>query len=152
MDMGWHMDMDMDMWAHEHGHMDMGTWTWAHGMGTWTWAHGHGHMAWTWTWGNGHGHMDMDKAQRQASTPIRANIAGSSPLLTRDNAARRIVLVPQSRYPRHRCDEHGGRGWEAQILSATNVSAVVRYLYARSADGRPYEDTREPLHLLEALN
>ena len=68
------------------------------------------------------------------------------------NAARRRVLVPATRYPRHTCTEHDGEGWEAIVLSATSVSAVVRYLYARTVDGRKYEDTREPLHILQALD
>ena len=36
--------------------------------------------------------------------------------------------------------------------AAPSVSAVVRYLYARTVDGRKYEDTREPLHILQALD
>lgn len=73
------------------------------------------------------------------------------PPLTADNARRRLVVVPSSRYPRHTCHEHNGQGWEAQVLSATRVSAVVRYLRARTADGRPYEDTREPLASLRPI-
>ena len=88
---------------------------------------------------------------REPATPTRRTRAREAPPLTPSNARRRVVLVPSSRYPRHRCDEHGGSGWEAQIISATGVSALVRYLYARTADGRPYEDTREPLHLLQPL-
>ena len=73
------------------------------------------------------------------------------PPLTADNARRRLVIVSSARYPRHACNEHGGQGWEAQILSATRVSAVVRYLRARTIDGRPYEDTREPLASLRPI-
>ena len=72
--------------------------------------------------------------------------------LTKDNAPRRLVLVPRARYPRNHCDEHNGAGWEAIVLSATGVTAMVRYLHARTADGRPYEDTREPLGALKPIN
>ena len=62
------------------------------------------------------------------------------------------MLVPRARYPRNHCDEHNGAGWEAIVLSATGVTAMVRYLHARTADGRPYEDTREPLGALKPIN
>ena len=81
----------------------------------------------------------------------RARAAAPAPL-TKGNAPGRTVLVPATRYPRDTCREHGGRGWEAHILSATGVTALVRYLYARTAGGRPYEDTREPLDQLEPLD
>ena len=74
------------------------------------------------------------------------------PQLTADNAQRRVVLVPRERYPRESCDEHDGRGWEALVLSASSQTALVRFLFARSARGQRYEDTREPLHLLEPLS
>ena len=61
------------------------------------------------------------------------------------------MLVPSARYPNNTCHEHDGDGWEAQILSATRITAVVRYLYARTADGRVYEDTREPIGCLKPL-
>ena len=88
---------------------------------------------------------------RGRGSPARGRGRGGGPL-TRDNAAGRTVLVPAARYPRNTCAEHGGRGWEARVLSATGVTARVRYLNARSANGRPYEDTREPLTLLEPLD
>ena len=89
----------------------------------------------------------------QQRTPPRA-ASGSVPNLPpldRGNAPRRIVLVPQTRYPRQACHEHNGLGWEAQVVSATGITALVRYLYARAADGRPYEDTREPLAVLQPI-
>ena len=88
---------------------------------------------------------------RGRGSPARGRGRSGGPL-TRDNAAGRTVLVPAARYPRNTCAEHGGRGWEARVLSATGVTARVRYLNARSANGRPYEDTREPLTLLEPLD
>ena len=63
----------------------------------------------------------------------------------------RTVLVPRSVYPRYPCAERGGAGWEATILSATSRTAVVRYARATTAQGRPYEDVRIPLRLLQPL-
>ena len=91
-----------------------------------------------------------DEAERPPP-PRRVRQRTAAPL-DAQNAARRRVLVPATRYPRHTCAEHDGEGWEAIVLSATSVSAVVRYLYARTVDGRKYEDTREPLHILQALD
>ena len=71
--------------------------------------------------------------------------------LTPENALRRSVLVPAEVWPRYRCTEHGGAGWQATIISASRVTAVVRFTTARAADGRPYEDERLPLHLLRPL-
>jgi len=103
------------------------------------------------TWGEDNNRQGQSRA-REATTPQRRTRQRTDESLTPANARRRVVLVPSSRYPRHRCDEHGGAGWEAQIVSATGVSAVVRYLYARTAGGRPYEDTREPLHILQPID
>ena len=63
----------------------------------------------------------------------------------------RAVLVPRSVYPRYPCAERGGAGWEATVLSATSRTAVVRYAWAATAQGRPYEDVRIPLRLLQPL-
>ena len=54
-------------------------------------------------------------------------------------------------YPQYTCSERGGAGWECLVISATGVSAVVRFLHARAADGRPYADERLPLHALQPL-
>ena len=50
-----------------------------------------------------------------------------------------------------RCDEHGGAGWEALVVRSTAVTAVVRYVSARTADGRPYADDRLPLTRLTPI-
>ena len=54
-------------------------------------------------------------------------------------------------WPHYSCDEHGGLGWEAEVLSATSVTAVVRYLHARTPTGRPYEDVRLALSRLRPV-
>ena len=91
------------------------------------------------------------RAGRAPAAHTATSAASTLPPLTVANARRRLVLVPSARYPTHACNEHDGKGWEAQILSATRITAVVRYLYARTADGRVYEDTREPIGCLEPL-
>ena len=62
--------------------------------------------------------------------------------LNADNASGRRVLVPATRWPQYRCSEHGGHGWEATILNNTRSTAVVRFAFARTRDGRPYADER----------
>ena len=97
---------------------------------------------------------NQPRTPRAGRTPVAhtaTSAASNLPPLTVANARRRLVLVPSARYPTHACNEHDGKGWEAQILSATRITAVVRYLYARTADGRVYEDTREPIGCLEPL-
>jgi len=61
------------------------------------------------------------------------------------------VLVPAQLYPQYRCDEQGGRGWEALVVRATATTAVVHYVSARAADGRPYADDRLPLSRLKPI-
>ena len=57
--------------------------------------------------------------------------------LAPDNAVGRRVLVSASRWPQYTCREHGGTGWEATISSVTRATAVVRFSFATTADGRP---------------
>ena len=71
--------------------------------------------------------------------------------LDRHNAPGRRVLVLASLWPAYTCREHGGHGWEADIVSATGSTAVVRFLFARTRDGRPYSDERLPLTDLHPL-
>ena len=87
------------------------------------------------------------------ATPPAAAVLPSAPPapLSRDNASGRRVLVPASVYPREACSEHAGAGWESLVLSATGLTAVVRFLYARTNDGRPYQNERLPLTQLQPL-
>ena len=102
---------------------------------------------------------DIGTPRRAAARPTAPHMApatptgptGPVPALTRANAVGRRVLVPSALYPQYVCSEHAGAGWEGQLLSATSVTAVVRFLYARSADGRPYADERLPLDRLTPL-
>ena len=85
-----------------------------------------------------------------ASPPPPPTQRPPSPL-TADVAVGRTVLVPRSVYPTYGCTEHGGRGWEAVIRSASSKTAVVRYAHAATSRGRRYADMRLPLRLLELL-
>ena len=49
---------------------------------------------------------------------------------TANNAVGRIVLVPADLWPHYTCDEHDGLGWEAEVRSASSVTALVRFLHA----------------------
>ena len=64
--------------------------------------------------------------------------------LTRETAPGRRVLVLANYWPQYACTEHAGAGWEADVVSATGVSAVVRFTYARAQDGRQWEPERVP--------
>ena len=88
-----------------------------------------------------------------AAAPTAAAVLPLAPPapLSRDNAIGRRVLVPAGVYPQYACSEHAGAGWESLVLSATGLTAVVRFLYARTNDGRPYQDERLPLAQLKPL-
>ena len=86
----------------------------------------------------------------RAAPPPAAPATHPAPL-TPANAVGRRVLVPAQLYPQYRCDEQGGRGWEALVVRATATTAVVHYVSARTADGRPYADDRLPLSRLKPI-
>lgn len=71
--------------------------------------------------------------------------------LTQHNAVGRRVLVARSLWPKDACDEHNGMGWEASVLRTSAITAVVRFSFARTRDGRPYQDERVPLAELTPL-
>ena len=86
-----------------------------------------------------------------APAPAPAVVPAAVPPLTAASTVGYRVLVPAAVYPQYTCSERGGAGWECLVISATGVSAVVRFLHARAADGRPYADERLPLHALQPL-
>lgn len=88
---------------------------------------------------------------RPRPTPSPVPAAAPPAPLTKDNAVGRRVLVPASLYPQYACNEFSGTGWEGLALSATSVTIVVRFLHARTTDGRPYQDERLPLDTLLPL-
>ena len=92
-------------------------------------------------------------AARPAAAPVPAPavVPAAVPPLTAASTVGYRVLVPAAVYPQYTCSERGGAGWECLVISATGVSAVVRFLHARAADGRPYADERLPLHALQPL-
>ena len=71
--------------------------------------------------------------------------------LTSENALGRRCLVPAARWPNYRCNEFGGLGWEAQIVSTTTSTALVKFTNATTRDGRAYANERVPLCDLHPL-
>ena len=73
--------------------------------------------------------------------------------LTGENAVGRRVLIPAEVHPTYACTEHNGTGWEALVMSATSLTAVVRLIGPQrlTADGRRYEDERLPIGTLVPL-
>ena len=61
----------------------------------------------------------------------------------------RRVLIPSDLWPTVRCHENDGRGWEGEVRSETGLTALVRFVNARTPDGRPYMDERLPLDRLQ---
>ena len=107
-------------------------------------------------------HPSPPSDEAEPSTPVRATPAtpqqqeppptpvDTSPI-TAANVVGRQLLVPAPVYPQYNCAENGGRGWACLAISATSVTAVVRFLNARTSDGRPYENVRLPLSQLQPL-
>ena len=83
--------------------------------------------------------------------PAAAAPAANTAPLTSSNAVGRRVLVPAELYPQYDCGEQGGVGWEALVVRSTATTAVVHYVSARTADGRPYADDRLPLSRLKPI-
>ena len=54
------------------------------------------------------------------------------------------MLVPAEIYPTYRCSEQQSRGWECIVMTASSLTAKVRFTTARTSDGRPYADERLP--------
>ena len=78
--------------------------------------------------------------------PQTAPVLGSPTLtpLTAPPQPHASVIVPNTVWPAYRCTEHGGKGWDATVVSVTRLTAVVRFQYAHTRDGRPYQDERLP--------
>ena len=58
------------------------------------------------------------------------------------------VFIPRRVWPTYPCSECDQLGWLATVHSATSRTAVVRFLEATTAAGRPYKNVRLPLHLV----
>ena len=71
--------------------------------------------------------------------------------LDASNAVGRRVLVPAGVYPKERCSEQQGQGWECMVIASSLLTARVRFTLARTSDGRPYETERLPLALLQPM-
>ena len=99
-------------------------------------------------------HTAAPRAAAPAAVPPAppATVAAADPRpLTPQNAPGRRVRVAQSLWPRYPCTEHGGTGWEAVVVHATSATAVVSFTFARTRDGRNYQNERVPLAHLTPL-
>ena len=63
-------------------------------------------------------------------------------------AGDKVVLVPRSLWPTDPCEEQNGARWLALVISETAATTTVRFLHARTTDGRPYADERLPTVML----
>ena len=55
---------------------------------------------------------------------------------------RERVLVPAAIWPDYPCDENGGLGWDAEVVSASATTALIEFTNARSADRRQFQRVR----------
>ena len=92
--------------------------------------------------------QEFDAARHAARAP---GPGAASPRPDRPDPEGRRVLVPRELWPAYPCNEQDGRGWAAAVRSTTQSTAVVRFIHARTLDGRPYADERVPLEMLRDL-
>ena len=59
-----------------------------------------------------------------------------------------LVLVPHSLWTDYACDEFGGTGWLARIITRKRGWARVEFLHARDKEGNKYQNADVPLSLL----
>ena len=59
------------------------------------------------------------------------------------------LVIPRTLWPEDACAEFGGAGWLVTLVSKTSLTAMVRFVHARTRDGRPYADARVPLKCLK---
>ena len=85
------------------------------------------------------------------TAPAPAAAAPNLQPLSQANAVGRRVLVPADIYPTYRCSEQQGRGWECTVMTASSLTAKVRFTTAHTSDGRPYADERLLLALLQPM-
>ena len=85
-----------------------------------------------------------------ALAPMRVMPPSDTSPLTLANAVGRGVMLPRYLWPQDSCFENGGAGWDAYVVRVVpkTASAVVAFIAATDADGRPFEDTTLKLSLL----
>ena len=90
------------------------------------------------------------RADPTAVSALRATPhLGTTPLTAKPTVGD-SVLVPANLWPQYRCTENEGHGWSATVVSATAVTALVRFAAATTRSGLRCADERLPwnrLHL-----
>jgi hypothetical protein len=66
------------------------------------------------------------------TAPAPAAAAPNLQPLSQTNAVGRRVLVPADIYPAYRCSEQQGRGWECTVMTASSLTAKVRFTTPRA--------------------
>ena len=77
--------------------------------------------------------------------------AAPLPLAIGKAAVGRKVLVPSSLWVAYPCNEHGGEGWEAVVVSCSRGSATVKFLHAKDGAGRMYPNETLSVSVLRPL-
>ena len=89
------------------------------------------------------------RAEPGARNTATCTILGAA--LTHAPVVGEHLIARRDLWPSYACNEHNGLGWRVRVRSVTSVSALVRFSYATTQDGRPYKDIRLPFHSLHRL-
>ena len=84
-------------------------------------------------------------------TQPAAEPAADTRPLTDENAVGRDVLVPARVWPTYECDEQGGLGWTARIVSVSGGVAVIEFNTHTTARGKKYMPIRLQLSVLQPI-
>ena len=93
----------------------------------------------------------MDLARMLVFTQPAAEPAADTRPLTDENAIGRDVLVPARVWPTYECDEQGGLGWTARIVSVSGGVAVIKFNTHTTARGNKYVPIRLQLSVLQPI-
>ena len=67
-------------------------------------------------------------------------------------AYQRINLwSPSAIWPDYECTEHGGAGWEADVISSNQAFSVLEFVSARTDEDTPFERVRLQNSVLREL-
>jgi hypothetical protein len=100
------------------------------------------------------------KEQRKRPRSSRGESSATAPRrsppatpLTPDNAVGRHALAPAHMWPREKCNEHNGEGWEVVVtqVDKTIGAARVEFVHARTAKGKRFASDWLLLDALAAL-
>ena len=73
----------------------------------------------------------------QVPAPVPVQQKKQRPKAVQPKAGHRF-LIPRAHWPDYPCTEHGGVGWEVEVIRATSVWSKCRFIHSGS-DGRPWD-------------